>query len=166
MATKTEDIIRLIDMRDSIWEIMEYLEGADINTFIQRIDMRESIMGQLGQIGGAAAMLTDSFMENHGEIDWEVLKGLQFSNYNEYLETDPHGVWYMVHEDFPIFLQKISDLITQYQDDEDIKGLALNKQDQMDIHDRFKNREAAKNRNQGPDVKVKDNTPVPGRKDE
>lgn len=159
MAINRDDLIRLIDIRDSIGEIMEYSEGADYNTFVQRIDMLEAVMAQLGQIGGATALLTDEFKEEVGDFDWDVFKGLQYAASDEYLENDLHGIWFIITNDFPVFFRRISDIVTMYQDDMDIKGFSLNRQDQKDIQDRFKNREAAKEARTGPDVRIKNTVP-------
>jgi len=143
-------------MRDSIGEIVEYAEGADFNTFVQRIDMREAISAQLAQIGGAAALLTDGFKEEVGDFDWDVFKGLQYVSQDEYLENDLHGIWFIITNDFPVFYRRLSDLVTMYKDDMDIAGFSLNREDQRDIKERFRNREAAKEARTGPDNRIKD----------
>jgi hypothetical protein len=73
-----------------------------------------------------------------------------------------HGIWYFIHDDLSVLIVKLSDLITAYEDDEDIEGFSLNAQDKKDIKERFKNREAVREKNTGPDIRVKDNTPNPG----
>jgi uncharacterized protein with HEPN domain len=161
MAIDRDDLIRLIDMRDSIGEIVEYAGGADFNTFFQRVDMREAVSAQLGQIGGAAALLTDEFKEEVGDFDWDVFKGLQYVASDEYFEKDLHGIWFIISNDFPVFYSKLSDMVTTYQDDMDIEGFALNQEDARDIKNRFKNREAAKEERTGPDNRIKDPTKQP-----
>ena len=59
METREEDRIHLLSIADSIREIQGYLGRADYGAYAQREDIRESVIGQLNQIGGAAAMLSD-----------------------------------------------------------------------------------------------------------
>lgn len=163
MATKTEDVLRLVHITDSIQEVLGYVGQADYEDFSQREDIRVNVSAQLNQIGGAAAELTDEFKEEHGDIvDWDVLKGLQFSAYDEELEMDAHTIWYLVHEDLPAINDQIQDLIVNVQDDEALDEVTLNDEDKRDVMDRYRER-AAKNdiRNSMRDISTEDETPEP-----
>ncbi len=158
MAIKEEDIIRLIDIRDSIREIMGYTEYSNQTEFARQEQVQEAVFAQLAQIGGAASLLTDEFKDNHGDFDWDVLKGLQYGGMDHYLELDTHAIWHFVYEDLPGFGDRLADLITVYQDDEDIKGYSLNREDERDLRDRYRRRFVAVDRRDEYDTRIRDNT--------
>src|SRR4051812_44283108 len=94
-----EDIVRLLDMADAIREIQGYIGRADFDAYAGDEFIREEVVGQLAQIGGAAALLTDEFKEKNADVDWDMLKGLQYANFDESLEMDVHPIWHIVKED-------------------------------------------------------------------
>ena len=133
MDNSQEDIIRLMDIADSIREIDSYIGRADFQAFGQREDIREAVTSQLLQIGGAAALLSDDFKEKHGHVDWNVLIGLQYANYDQQLELDLHPIWSIVHNDLPQINEEILDLATQLEDQTDLSDVALNEEDLRDL---------------------------------
>lgn len=118
METREEDRIHLLSIADSIREIQGYLGRADYEAYAQREDIRESVIGQLNQIGGAAAMLSDEFKDNYADVDWDVLKGLQYAHFDEELELDLHPQWHIVKNDLPEVMDQIMD-VTSRLDRED-----------------------------------------------
>jgi uncharacterized protein with HEPN domain len=118
METREEDRIHLLGIADSIREIQGYLGRADYDTYAQREDIRESVIGQLNQIGGAAAMLSDEFKDKYADVDWDVLKGLQYAHFDQELELDLHPQWHIVKNDLPIVMDDIMDLLTTIEREE------------------------------------------------
>lgn len=158
MAIKEEDIIRLIDIRDSIREIVGYTEFSNQTEFSRQEQVQEAVFAQLAQIGGAAALLTDEFKDNHGDFDWDVLKGLQYAGMDHYLELDRHPIWHFVYEDLPRFGDQLADLISVYEDNEDIKGNSLNAEDERDLRERYKRRIAAVDSRDDYNIRIHDDT--------
>lgn len=166
MESMTEDRIRLIDMANSIREIQGYLGQADYKNFSTDDFDRTAISNLLVQIGGAAALLSDEFKETYGEIDWDMLTGLQYSNYDETLELDLHSQWYIIHEDLPDIMNKVLDLATVLEGDEDLKNVTLNEEDYQDVKDLQFKKELDVNPDQKEDVKLEDETePDPSDRD-
>jgi uncharacterized protein with HEPN domain len=135
MATMNEDIIRLLDIADSIREIQGYIGRADYDAYAGDEFIREGVVGQLAQIGGAAALLTDEFKEKYGDVDWDMLKGLQYANFDEALEMDVHPVWHIVNDDLPEIMNKILDLAAVLEDEEDLEDVTLNEEDLKDVRE-------------------------------
>jgi uncharacterized protein with HEPN domain len=135
MEIMNEDIIRLTDMADSIREIQGYIGRSDYDNYAGDEFLREEVIVQLAQIGGAAAMLTDEFKEKYGEVDWDMLKGLQYANFDETLEMDVHPIWHIVKEDLPEIMNQILDLAATLQDEEDLKDVTLNDEDLRDVQE-------------------------------
>lgn len=162
METRREDIIRIVDITDSIREVSEYAGDGEYRDFILREDLREAISSQLLQIGGAAAMLSDEFKEEHGDIDWEVLKGLQYVTCDKNLEMDMNTIWYIIHEDFPALHDQLTDLITRLEDNEALDEVTLNEEDKQDVLDRYRSHEEVVDFDpEKDDIKYQDNTPEP-----
>ncbi|MES2732494.1 MAG: hypothetical protein V4714_12125 [Bacteroidota bacterium] len=122
MKTNEEDLIRLLDITDSIQEIQGYIGQSEYNEFATRDDIKEAVVSQLQQIGGAAALLSDEFKEKYRDIDWNVLAGLQYGSYDQQLELDMMPHWYIVHNDFPQMLIQISDIATELRQATDLEN--------------------------------------------
>jgi uncharacterized protein with HEPN domain len=142
MATSAEDMMRLMGITDSIREIDGYMGNAGYEDFVLRDDTRQAVAANLAQIGGAASLLSDEFKEEHNEVDWDVLNGLQYVGFDEELELDAHQIWYLVKEDLPVINDQLLDLVTTLEDDYNLDEVALNEEDKRDIQDRY--REMAK----------------------
>jgi uncharacterized protein with HEPN domain len=121
MDIAEDDRIRLLDIADSIREISAYLGNTSYEEFLQEEDLMMAVTTQLLQIGGAASELSDEFKEKHDDIDWDVLRGLQYANYDKELELDLHGMWQIINTDLAEIMQKVTDL-----------SLRLEKQDLAD----------------------------------
>ncbi len=132
MAMVSEDRIRLLDMADSIREIQSYIGRDDFSEFRISDNERQAVIEQLVMIGGAAAMLSDEFRDKYGEIDWDMLKGLQYANFDETLELDLHSLWRIVQEDLPDIMNQILDLAAVVEGDKDLSDVTLNEEDLKD----------------------------------
>ncbi|HYG38663.1 MAG TPA: hypothetical protein VD908_08595 [Cytophagales bacterium] len=121
MDIKDVDRMHLLGIADSIREIQGYIGQSDWKDFSQREDLRMAISTHMQQIGSAAALLSDDFKENYRDMDWDILRGLQYSNYDQELELDAHPQWHIVSQDLPVFLEQIEDLISELEREESIE---------------------------------------------
>ncbi len=133
MDIRTEDKQRLLDIADAIREIQGYMGGTDYEDFNIREDVREEVSAQMVIIGGAAALLSDEFKEQYGDIDWDVLKGFQYAHYDEELEMDHHQVFYVAQHDLPEIMNDILDVASMMDEEEDLQGDSLNDEDKRDL---------------------------------
>lgn len=160
MATTIEDRIRLSDISDTIDDLEGYAGYAKYEDFVRRDDLRGLAAAELAQIGGAATLLSDEFKELHGEVDWDMLRGLQYAGYDEELELDPHAMWHIVHEDLPIIQDQILELLSSLEDDEDDSDLMLNAEDKFGIRSNYIQREINKEiKTQEEDIRFEDEDP-------
>lgn len=118
MDIREEDRMHLMGIADSIREIQAYAGQDNWREFSQDTDVQQSISSHMQQIGSAAALLSDDFKDNYRDLDWDVLKGFQYANYDQELELDFHPQWHIIKEDLPIFLEQIEDLVSDIQRDE------------------------------------------------
>jgi len=121
MDKNIEDRIRLLDMADSIREIQGYVGDGTLQEISMSEDAQQAISSQLAQIGGAAAMLSEEFKEKYSDIDWDVLKGLQYVGFDHELELDMRPQFHIVSHDLPVFLEQISDLATELERNESME---------------------------------------------
>jgi uncharacterized protein with HEPN domain len=122
MDNREEDKVHLMSIADSIQEIQGYLGRSNYDAYAQREDIREAVIGQLNQIGGAAAMLSDEFKNTYADVDWDVLKGLQYAHFDQELELDLHPQWHIVKNDLPEVMNQIMDLTLQLEREEALEG--------------------------------------------
>lgn len=133
MKTNEEDLIHLSDIVDAMSEIQGYVGRSQYNDFATREDIKEAVISQMQQIGGATALLSDEFKEKYRDMDWDVLKGLQYSNYDQQLELDMMPHWYIIQNDFPDLLTQISDIATELQQVSDLEDeIMLDNTDQTE----------------------------------
>ena len=127
MDIAEDDRIRLLDIADSIREISAYIGNTSYEEFLQEEDLMMAVTSQLLQIGGAASELSDEFKEKHGDVDWDVLRGLQYANYDKELELDLHGMWHIINTDLSEIMQKATDLSLHLEKQElaDDEGIAI-----------------------------------------
>lgn len=146
MEIKEEDRMHLLGIVDSITEIQGYAGAADWKDYSQREDMQMAISSQFQQIGSAAALLSDEFKDKYRDIDWDVLKGLQYANYDQELELDYHPHWHIIKDDLPIFLEQIEDIISEFErvetleDDKTLSGTPDEKYDIDTDNEEYLNR--------------------------
>lgn len=114
-----DDKVRLFDIVESMEEISATLGGIDFETFLQEENIREEIATELSLLGGAATLLSEEFMEQYGDVDWEVLKSLKYAPYDEANELDPHALWYIIKDDLPSLKDQIMDITTVLEDKEE-----------------------------------------------
>ncbi|MBC7923814.1 MAG: hypothetical protein H7Z75_22285 [Ferruginibacter sp.] len=122
MKTNEEDLVRLSDIAGSILEVQGYVGRSEYNDFATREDIKEAVVSQMQQIGGAAALLSDEFKEKYRDIDWDVLKGLQYSHYDQELEMDLMPHWYIITNDFPDILARVSNIVTELQHADELEN--------------------------------------------
>jgi len=140
MDIRPEDKIRLLDIADAIREIQGYLQGAGFEEFAANEDVQQSVVNQLSFIGGAAVLLSDEFKEQFGNIDWDILKGLQYAHHDQALEMDPHELLYVAQRDLPEIMDDILDVATIAESDEDLEENSLNAEDKLDLEDMQRDR--------------------------
>jgi uncharacterized protein with HEPN domain len=121
MDIREEDKMHLLGIADSIREIQGYIGQGDWRDYSQDSNEQQAISSHLQQIGSAAALLSDEFKDKFRDVDWDVLKGFQYANYDQELELDYHPQWHIIKEDLPIFLEQIEDLLTEIQREETLE---------------------------------------------
>ena len=120
--TPDEDKLHIQNIIRSAIEIDGYTKGMDYEDFTTNEEARTAVAMNLSMIGNEAALLSDEFKNQYDEIDMRVLENLKRANYNEEMEIDHHYVWNIATQDLPLIKDKLSDVNSRIEPEEDIKG--------------------------------------------
>lgn len=114
-----DDKVKLFDIARSIEEVQAMVAGVKFETFAKETQLKDEVSYQLREIGVAARILSDEFKTTYGDVDWDVLANLQFATWDQEIEIDPHGLWYIIENDLPRLHDQIYDITTVLEDKED-----------------------------------------------
>jgi uncharacterized protein with HEPN domain len=110
MQNKISDNIRVQHILDAIQEIERYIDGADLELFLNNSMMFNATLRQLEIIGEAANGLTEIFLQNTQEIPWARIIGLRNLIVHEYFGIDDITIWNVVKINLPDLKQKLVNL--------------------------------------------------------
>lgn len=120
--TPEEDLIHLRNIIRSALEIEGYTKGQDFEAFAANESARTAVSMNLSMIGNEAYLLSDDFKNQYDELDIRVLENLKNANYNEEMEIFQNQVWNIVTKDLPVIREKLSDIESRIEPEQDIKG--------------------------------------------
>jgi len=110
MQNKISDTIRVQHILDAIQEIESYIDGANLETFLNNSMMFNATLRQLEIIGEAANGLTETFLQSTQEIPWARIIGLRNLIIHEYFGIDDITIWNVVKINLPDLKQKLINL--------------------------------------------------------
>jgi uncharacterized protein with HEPN domain len=96
-----EDIIK------SCVNIVEYVNGHTINSFVKDHKSYYAVLMNFSIIGESAGHFSEEIKNNNKEIDWKAIISMRNFIIHEYFEIDPMIVWQTAKEDIPKLLEKI-----------------------------------------------------------
>jgi uncharacterized protein with HEPN domain len=116
-----DDKVKLFDMVRSIEEIDGLVAGIRFEDFAKETQVKDEIVYMLREIGVSARLLSEDFKASYGDVDWDVLTNLQFATWDQEIEIDPNGLWYIIENDLPNIKDQIYEITAVLQDKEDDK---------------------------------------------
>ncbi len=129
---KEEDEIHVNNIVSCINEIQGYTEGMTYEDFSNEEEVRMSVVSNLQEIGEAASLLSDEFVNQFTDVDYRVLESLKRAKFNEYVEMDYRPVWGIIENDLPTFRDLLSTASEQMNTEED--GIFSNDFDEDDYN--------------------------------
>lgn len=126
-----EDKRHLLNMADAIKEVQSNIADVDYISFEQNETMQRALAQNFREIGGAAKLLSPEFKKNFPEVDWNVFARLDDAAMGFDYEIDPHAVWAMVENEFPVFKDFVLE-IEEKIENEDWEPSGANKEVQTD----------------------------------
>jgi uncharacterized protein with HEPN domain len=110
MKNNISNQIRIQHILDAIQEIEKYIDGANLELFVNNTMMFNATLRQLEIIGEAANGLTEDFLQDTQTIPWARIIGLRNLLVHEYFGVDDITIWNVVTINLPDLKQRLINL--------------------------------------------------------
>ncbi|MCP5052704.1 MAG: DUF86 domain-containing protein [bacterium] len=109
----------IFDIRNSIDEIEEFIEGLDFDTF--RLDRKttNAVIRSLEVMGEAAAKIPVTIRDQYPGIPWKRMVGMRNKLIHEYFGVDLEIVWTVCTEEIPPLHPSITKLLSDLGNSEE-----------------------------------------------
>ena len=101
----------LADMVEAIEKIRRYVQGMDLDAFIEDERTSDAVVRNLEIIGEAAARLPEEFTGSHASIPWAQIVGLRNRIVHGYFGIDLSLVWNIITHDIPPLHAQLQNLL-------------------------------------------------------
>lgn len=104
---------------------MTYIEGVELDEFLQNDFVQHAVRSTLITIGEAANRISKKYPEfvaEHPEVPWHFMRGMRNRITHDYLEIDFETVYDTITESVPEMLKVLPDLPVSADDDLDCEG--------------------------------------------
>lgn len=98
-------IIKYID------KILEYVKEVNYNDFERDTKLQDACLMNLSQIGESVSQITESFIEEHKNINWREMKGMRNIIVHDYDGVNMKIVWNAIKYDLPELKEKLFKII-------------------------------------------------------
>ena len=100
----------LIDIVNAIKRALRYTDRISRAELKANDEKLSAILYQITIIGEATKRLSEPFRERHSEIPWREMARMRDVIVQKYDQLDFDIIWDVVHNKFPVLLDKIVDL--------------------------------------------------------
>ena len=107
---KRDDDVYVLDIIDSIEIIVGYTEGKTELDFETNIMLQDAVYRRLEIIGEASTKVSDTFKDQHPEIEWRLMKLMRNKLIHEYFGISSTTIYATVTEDLPTLLFKLKSI--------------------------------------------------------
>lgn len=98
-------------IRESLLLIEQYTNGVEQETFLDDIQLQDSVYRRLEIIGEAVKNLPMEFRSHHQHIPWKRIAGLRDVLIHQYFGVDAKLTWSLLQEGLPEFKEQIEALL-------------------------------------------------------
>lgn len=105
-----DDDVYILDIIVSIEIIIGYIEGKSELDFETNIMLQDAVYRRLEIIGEASTKVSDTFKDQHPEIEWRLMKLMRNKLIHEYFGISSSTVYATVTEDLPALLFKLKSI--------------------------------------------------------
>jgi len=99
--SKRSPKIYLEDIVISITKIEEYVQGLDLESFIDDQKTIDAVVRNLEIIGEAAKYIPEEYAEEHNNLPWSEMISMRNKVIHEYFGVDVDILWQTIQEDLP-----------------------------------------------------------------
>ncbi|HEV7381878.1 MAG TPA: HepT-like ribonuclease domain-containing protein [Dyadobacter sp.] len=89
---------------------MGYTENQSESDFESNIMPQDAVYRRLEIIGEAATKISDTFKDQHPQIEWRLMKPMRNKLTHEYFGISPTTVYATITEDIPTLLFKLKSI--------------------------------------------------------
>ena len=107
MNDRLGDKVRLQHIQEAITEIETYIENKNFTDFDTNSMLRSACIRQLEIVGEAVSRLSDDFIKNHPNIEWQKIKALRNLLIHEYFGISNQIVWNIIQHNIPVFKRQV-----------------------------------------------------------
>lgn len=104
MRPDERDIAVLRDMRDACREVMQFMEGVDLEQFVKDRLTRYAVERCLEIVGEASKKVSYALRRAHPEIPWKNIAGFRDVLAHDYMDLDHALVYAAAHDRVPALL--------------------------------------------------------------
>ncbi len=103
-------------MHGAARDACSFVEGMDIEAFLEDKRTQQAVIMSLVIIGEAATKVMDryaAFAQSHPEVPWQSVRGMRNRMTHGYFDISLDIVWYTVQHDPPAFRDQIQALVVE-----------------------------------------------------
>lgn len=115
--SKRDEKLFIVDIKESVDAIFEYVEGMNLNEFIADRKTYSAVIREFEIIGEASKHLSSELLEKYHDIEWRDIKDLRNLLLHEYFGIDFEIVWNAVYEDLPKLKVVIETILKELKND-------------------------------------------------
>ena len=106
-----KDVLVYIEhIQSSIDSILNYAQGLDYDSFLEKQIVQDAIVRQLEIIGEATKRISTEYRKSNPQIPWKVMAGMRDKLIHDYIDVDFRMVWSTVKEDIPELARLLKEL--------------------------------------------------------
>lgn len=98
---------RIQDMLASAELIVQYTNGATLESFRNTSMLRDAVIRNLEIIGEAACHVPDEIADRYQEIEWPKIRGMRHHLIHEYFGASLDIIWSAARNDVPTLIPKL-----------------------------------------------------------
>jgi uncharacterized protein with HEPN domain len=109
--------LSLDDVRTSAERVQRYIQGLNVEQFVQDEKTFDAVIRNLEIIGEAIKNIPQAKREHCPDVDWRGLMGLRDIISHKYFGLDEGILWDVARNEVPLLLQCVADLMAGADND-------------------------------------------------
>lgn len=114
MQDRLGNKVRLQHILDAIIDIENYIQDADLESFVNNSMMFNASLRKLEIIGEASNRLSEDLLLKSADIPWTRIIGLRNLVIHEYFGVDDFTIWNVIKINLPDLKEKVALLILEF----------------------------------------------------
>jgi uncharacterized protein with HEPN domain len=112
---KSPDMVILSKIQNDAQDILEFIQGHDLDSFIANKVLKKAVVMSILNIGELVKHLSTDFQMTNNNIPWKKISGLRNIAAHSYGTLRMADVWDYAYEDVPVLLEQIGKIFDKEQ---------------------------------------------------